>query len=190
MTYRMNRALTFARGIVAVAAFALIASGCGYHLAGRGPGAGTLPDNIKSIGVPMFQNLTPYPDLDRLFTQAVITELQSHRKITVVPDANGVDAVLTVSIQSLTSQVTGFTADTRQASRYTLTAVLSGTFKDVKQNKELWTNPSARLVDDYDVPNNVNAGDLASLFAQDPNALGRIAQLFAKSLVSAILSGS
>jgi hypothetical protein len=173
------------------AAFAIAAalSGCSYHLAGHGGGAGNLPDTIKRIGVPTFQNLTPYPDLDRLFTEAVRIELQSHRKITVVPDASGVDALLTVSIQSLTGQVSGFTADTKQASRYTLTAVLSGNFKDVKADKELWSNTSVRLVDDYDVPNGVTTGDLASLFAQSPNALERIAKMFAQRLVSTILSG-
>ena len=179
------------RRIWSIVALAVLVSGCGYALAGKGgSGTGTLPANIKRIGVPTFQNLTPYPDLDRIFTEAVRIELQSRRTLIIVPEASGVDALLTVSIQSLTGQVSGFTADTKQASRYTLNAVLSGQFKDVKADKDLWTNSSFRLVEDYDVPNNVAAGDLASLFAQDRNALERIAHTFAQRLVATILSGS
>ena len=166
---------------------AAMVSSCGYALAGKG--AGALPANIKRIGVPNFQNLTPYPDLDRLFAEAVRTELQSRRRYDVVPDSVGVDAVLTVSVQSLTGVATAFTSDTRQASRYSLTAILKGDFKDVQSGKELWSNPSMRLVEDYDLPNNVgNPNDLAALFVQDRNALERIAKAFAQRLVSAILS--
>jgi len=173
-------------GPAVIAALALLVSGCGYALAGTG---NSLPGHIKVIGVPVFQNLTPYADLDRIFTEAVRTELRSRRQYTVNPDAAGADAVLTLSIQSLNRQVTATTSDTKLASRIMLTVILSGDFKDVKNDKVLWTRPTLRLAEDYDLPSDVTGGaDLASLFVQDPNALERIAKKFAQSLVPSILS--
>ena len=169
-----------------VVVLAIVTTGCGYALAGKGD---SLPDHIKVIGVPVFQNLTPYPDLDRIFTEAVRAELRTRRRYNVIPDAAGADAVLTMSIQSLNRQVTATTSDTKLASRIMLTVILAGDFKDLKNDKVLWTRPSLRLAEDYDLPNDVTPGaDLASLFVQDPNALERIAKKFAQSLVPSILS--
>jgi outer membrane lipopolysaccharide assembly protein LptE/RlpB len=168
-----------------VVAIALLVSGCGYALAGKGS---TIPSYIKRIGVPTFQNLTPYPDLDRLFAEAVRVELQGHRQFVVVPDATGVDAVLNVSIQSLTLTLQAVTSDTRQASAYSLSVVVSGEFKDLKGNTNLWKNPTMRMADEYQLPNNVSTSDLASLFAQDPNALERISKRFAERIVAAMLT--
>ena len=168
-----------------VVVLAVLAAGCGYALAGK---TNNLPAHIKRIGVPTFQNLTPYPDVDRLFTESVRLELSSRRKYAVVPDANGADAVLTISIQSLTGVPTAFTSDTKLASRYLTTVILSGEFKDVANGTVLWNRPSLRLAEDYDAPDGVAGSDLASLFAQQPNALERIAKKFAQSLVPTILS--
>jgi hypothetical protein len=54
-------------GAAAIALLALSASGCGYALAGRG---NTLPSHIRRIGVPMFENHSNTPDLDRILTEA------------------------------------------------------------------------------------------------------------------------
>lgn len=170
---------------VLVVVLAALVAGCGYHLAGQG---NSLAPHIKRIGVPTVQNLTPYPDLDRVFTEAVRLELSSRRQFVVVPDATGVDAVLTLSIQTLNAQVTAFTSDTKLASRYSVSVVLSGDFKDVKVDKPLWSKPAVRLVEDYDVPSGVDANDLTALFVQLPNALERIAKQFARSLVPQILT--
>ena len=170
---------------VVVIALAMVVAGCGYALAGK---TNNLPDYIKTIGVPTFQNLTPYPDLDRRFTEAVRSELASRRKYAVVPDATGVDAVLTISLQSLTAQATAFTPDTKLASSYALTVNLSGEFKFVKDDKVHWSKPSLRLVEDYVVPAGVGAQDLASLFVQVPNAVVRVAKRLAEILVPQILS--
>jgi outer membrane lipopolysaccharide assembly protein LptE/RlpB len=174
----------------AVARLALIVggacalAGCGYALAGR---ANTLPATIRRIGVPAFQNLSTTPELDRLFTEAVRVELQSRGKFVVVPDTTGVDAVLTGSIKSVTPQATAFTTDTRQALRYSISVVASAEFKEVKADKPFWSNQALRVSDEYDVASGVAIGDLASVFAQDQNALERLARTFAQRLVTSIL---
>jgi hypothetical protein len=159
-------------------------TGCGYALAGKG---NALPTTIRRIGIPTFLNLSTTPELDRLFTEAVRAEFQSRGKFVIVAETTGVDAVLSGSIKSVTPVVTAFTADTRQALRYAVSVLASAEFKDVKADKPLWSNASLRVSDEYDAPNNVAVGDLSSLFAQDQNALERLAKTFAQKLVATIL---
>jgi outer membrane lipopolysaccharide assembly protein LptE/RlpB len=165
-----------------VVALAMLVSGCGYGLAGRST---SIPSNIKRIGVPMFQNLTPYPEMDLIFTEAVRAELQTHKSFVVVPDATGVDAVVNVTIQSMNRTLQAVTADTRQASSYTLQVVLAGEFKDLTAKTDLWKNPAMRLAEDYPVTNDL---DLAAQFAQDRNAIERVVKKFAERIVSAMLT--
>ncbi len=171
--------------LLVVAAGSLYAlAGCGYALTGKG---NTLPTYIRRIGVPTFVNLSTTPELDRLFTEAVRDEFGSRGKYVVVPETTDVDAVLSGSIKSVTPVATAFTADTRQALRYSITVVASAEFKEVKVDKPFWANPSLRVSDEYDVTGSVAVGDLSSLFAQDKNALERLAKTFAQRLVTSIL---
>ena len=61
---------------------------CGYALAGRGS---FLPDYIRTLGIPMFGNATPYQTVEQVFTQKVRLEFQSSRRYTVVPTDEGAD---------------------------------------------------------------------------------------------------
>jgi len=62
------------RTIALVMLLAAQASSCGYALAGRG---NALPDTIRIIGVPDFQNRSQYPDIDRYMTESVREEFQA-----------------------------------------------------------------------------------------------------------------
>ena len=64
---------TLLRAMPALAA-GLGAGACGYALAGRGS---FLPDYIKTLGIPMFGNTTPYQSIEQVFTQKVREEFQS-----------------------------------------------------------------------------------------------------------------
>lgn len=169
--------------ILHVAALAFLISGCGYALAGR---TNSLPDHIKRIGIPAFENQSSTSELDRLVTEAVRAEFQTHRQYQVVPEATGVDAVLKGTIRTVTTSNVGFTA-AQQASRIQITVLASAEFRDLRDNKVLWSNESFRNATDYDLTSSTGANDLASIFTQDRNALMRIAQELAKSLVTQIL---
>ncbi len=162
---------------------AVVVSGCGYALAGRG---NTLPDDIRRIGVPTFQNLSTTPDLDRIFTEAVRVELQSRGKYKVVPETTGVDAVLSGSIRLGPPEVTAFTS-AQQASKISITVIASAEFKLTRDNKIFWSTPALRVSDEYDVIAGTSVNDLAALFTQAPNAIDRLAKAFARSLVQSIL---
>jgi outer membrane lipopolysaccharide assembly protein LptE/RlpB len=171
-------------------ALALLAiSACGYALAGR---ANTVPDHVKRIGVPPFENQSTTPDLDRVLAEAVRTELQSKGRYEIVQDATGVDAVLTAVLRPIAVNVLALTDQTRQASKYSMTVQASVEFKDLTVNpaKMLWTNPAVRVTEEYEATGTIAINDPAAIFSQDDNALSRLAKAFARSVVSAALEGS
>jgi len=138
---RSQRARRWTGGFVvplAAVAMALSAAGCGYALAGRGS---FLPAYITVIGIPQFTNATPYEIIDQVFTERVRSEFIGRGKYKVLPQATGVDAVLTGEITGLSIAPASFT-DQQQASRYVVTVVAKLQFRELKTNKVLWENPS------------------------------------------------
>jgi outer membrane lipopolysaccharide assembly protein LptE/RlpB len=174
----MKHTLKIALLLVAVLAH----SGCGYSLAGKGS---FLPAYIKRIGVPMFTNNTSVFDLDRQVTERVRTEFIGRGKYTIVPEATGVDGLLTGVISSVTLTPVAFNA-AQQATRYALTLSASVEFKDMRANKVLWANPSMQYREEFALDPS-SAVDLNTFLGQDVDARQRMANEFARSLVSSIL---
>lgn len=158
-------------------------TGCGYSLAGRGS---FLPAYIQTIGVPEFTNTTPYYQVDQIFSEHVRTEFINRGKYKVLPQRTGVDAVLIGQIVGIQIAPASFTEE-QHASRYTISVVARIEFRDLKTNKVLWDNPQWVFREDYEAASGADALDPNAFFAQDVNALDRIASEFAKSVVSAIL---
>src|SRR5258708_36155513 len=88
-------------GIALVLLAAALQSGCGYTLAGRGS---FLPAYIHRIGIPLFVNQSVVFDLDRQVTERVRSEFigRGGSKYSIVPDATGVDALVTGTITAVT----------------------------------------------------------------------------------------
>lgn len=164
-------------------AAALSVSSCGYALAGRGS---FLPDYIRIVGVPAFENKTSMFDIGQVFTESVRTEFASRGRYTVRPDADNVDALLTGIITSVTSNSTSFTTGS-QASRVEIVVIASFEFRDLRTNKVLWSNPALRFSEPYDTATSATGGDAAAFFGQNRNALQRLAQNFSRSVVTSIL---
>lgn len=165
-----------------VLALVLPLSGCGYSLAGRGS---FLPDYIRTIGVPQFTNTTTVFDIERLVTQRVRSEFIGRGKYTVVPEREGVDGLLLGEISSITFSPSAFNQQ-NQATRYTLTVTARIEFRDVAADKVLWSNPALQFSEEYEA-SPADALDPSAFFGQNANALERLAQEFARSIVSAIL---
>ena len=70
-------------------------SGCGYQLAGRGS---FLPDYIKTIGVPTFENRTTLFNLETQVTQKVRSEFIGRGRYRIVPEATNVDAGVPIMV--------------------------------------------------------------------------------------------
>lgn len=159
----------------------VLSSGCGYSLAGRGS---FLPPHIQTIGVPLFTNVTSVYDVDRRVTERVVSELIGRGKYRVERSATGVDAVLSGEISSITLSPAATNAQ-RQAVRYLLVLTAKVEFRDLKENKVIWTNPAMQFREEFEASGTV--ADPNSFFGQDVNALDRLASEFARTLVSAIL---
>ena len=84
--------------------FALIFSGCSYHVAGSraprggdGGSIGTLPGNISSVAIPFFENRTKKPRVEGVITDAVANEFMSSVDVVDVDEA---EAILVGAIES------------------------------------------------------------------------------------------
>ena len=101
---------------------------------------------IKTLGIPMFKNNTPYQSVEQLFTQKVRLEFQSSRRYTIVPSDEGVDGIVRGEIQSISLQPVNLN-DSQLASRFRVTVAMKLSFEDVKAGKTLWENPALSFSD-------------------------------------------
>jgi Lipopolysaccharide-assembly len=182
MTSRKAQKRTFLMLALAFGLGSWAMSGCGYSLSGRGS---FLPDYIKVIGVPQFQNQTGVYDLDREISERVRRELAGHGRYTVNPETAGADGVLTGVLRSASLQVTA--TSNNVASRYAVIITASVEFKDVKADKVLWANQALQFREEYPVTSPLTTNDVASFLTQQQGALSRLADNFAKSTVTSIL---
>jgi len=175
-------------GIRAIAASALMLmclafNGCGYSLAGRGS---FLPAYIKTIGVPTFINRTTVFNLETMLTQKVRAEFIGRGRYQILPDATGVDAVLNGEATAVSIIPASFN-NASLASRYTVTMIAKVELRDLRENKVLWENPGIIFRQDYEATSSRGPTDPGAFFQQDANALDRMSQEFARTIVSAIL---
>jgi hypothetical protein len=159
------------------------APGCGYSLAGRGS---FLPAYIKTIGIPTFANRTVVFNLETLVSQKVRSEFIGRGKYQILPEATGVDALLSGEITAVSIQPASF-GSTQLASRYAIMMTARIELRDLRENKVLWENPSVMFRQEYDATGGRTILDPAAFFQQDTNALERISTEFARTIVSAIL---
>jgi outer membrane lipopolysaccharide assembly protein LptE/RlpB len=158
-------------------------AGCGYSLAGRGS---ALPTHIRTIGIPLFTNATSVFDVEQTLTQRVRLEFIGRGKYRVVPDDTGTDAVLKGDISAISIRPTAFDSE-QQASRYEITVVVKVEFRDITNDKVLYENPAQTFKEEYDVTTGQTASDPNTFLGQNSNALNRLADDFAKTVVTAVL---
>ncbi len=160
----------------------LAAAGCGYHTAGS---AAHLPDTTHSVAVPIFENLTQSHHTELAFTQAVIRELTSRTKYTIVNSAGptNADADATIHGKVLTFQIIPLTynSTTGQSSSYVVTISASVHIND-RNGRLLYQNDHYTFRDQYETTT-----DLTTFIEEDPAAVARISRDFAQSLVSDML---
>ena len=169
--------------VVCILGVDLISTGCGYALAGRGS---FLPAYIRTIGVPTFQNRSTVFNLETLLTQKVRSEFIGRGKYQIVPEATGVDALLTGEVTNVSIAPASFSA-TQLASRYAIIMTARVELRDIRENKLLWENSSVTFRQEYEATSDNTVIDAATFFQQDVNALDRMSGEFARTIVSAIL---
>ena len=178
----MNITSRFSRCVLSVLCV-VSAEGCGYSLAGRGS---FLPAYVRTLGVPTFANHTVVFNLETMLTQKVRSEFIGRGKFQILPEATGVDALLSGEVVAVNIQPASFTPN-QLASRYAITMVAKIELRDMRENKVLWENPSVMFRQEYDATGGRTVLDPAAFFQQDTNALERLSTEFARTIVSAIL---
>src|SRR4029077_18767747 len=158
-------------------------SGCGYSLAGRGS---FLPVYIKTIGVPTFANRTVVFNLETMVTQKVRSEFIGRGKYQILPEATGIDALLTGEVTAVSIVPASFNTQ-NLASRYAITMTARIELRDMRENKVLWENPSVMFRQEYEATSGRTATDPNAFFQQDATSLERMSTEFARTIVSAIL---
>lgn len=162
-------------------ALALLLPGCGYTLSGRG---GAVDASIKRVGVPLFKDASGKAGLDQKVTRRVIEELLKRGGFAVVQEGTGVDAVVDGTITSYNAVPVGFSGaggTLSQASRYA--AILTARVRYAKPGADeaIWESEAFTFRDEYDV------GDASTFFDREDQAIDRLAESFARSLVAAML---
>ena len=152
---------------------------CGYYLRGTGS---SLPRHIKRVEVPMFKNMTTRFELDVTLTQSVINELVNRGKVEVTSGPETPDALLAGEITAFNVVPIAFT-DQSTADRYTITVVARIVFRDLAQQKVLFSNPSFVYQEEYEVPQGT------SFETWESEAISKVAEKFASSLVNTLLEG-
>ena len=159
-----------------------LAQACGYALVGKGT---VVDPTIKRIGVPLFRDNTGRATLDQRITRAVIDELLKRGRFDVAQTATGVDALVDGQLVSYTVRPVGFETaanQTTQASRWTITVIANVRYAKTGAPEPIWANDTFTFRDEYEL-----GTDPAAFVDREEQAVERLANAFARSLVAAML---
>jgi lipopolysaccharide assembly LptE-like protein len=162
-------------------AIALVMDVCGYKQAGKGK---SLPADIKTIAVPVFQNSSLKYRVEQRFTQAVIEEiLKRARALRVTTNPDEADAIFNGDIRNF--RASGSLLDQRGRTRvWDVRIIISVTLRDQRTHKILFQNPRMAFEGEYEL-----SDDPQSFFNEENAAVDRIAKDFAQTIISAVLEG-
>jgi lipopolysaccharide assembly LptE-like protein len=158
---------------------ALLATACGYHVAGR---ADLVPKNIQAIAIPAFSNVTTRYKLTDRLPEAISREFISRTRYRIVPDPTQADAVLNGAVLSYTSYPTIFDPVTGRASGVQLQVTLRVTLVERASGKVLFNRPNMDVRERYQI-----STDPSVFFEESDAALDRASQQTARQVVSSIL---
>ena len=160
-----------ALGALVVLAATLAVAGCGYSLRGN------LPDHIKTVAVPVFQNKTPVPAVENFLTNAVVNAFSSNGRLRVT-SVDRADSVLDGEITSYILQSIAYDA-AANIRQFRLTVTLNLRFRDVRRNEVLFQRANYSDRADFVVP-----GTVAETINASEGALQQAATEIARSVVS------
>ena len=150
---------------------ALASPGCGYSLRGN------LPDHIKTVAVPIFQNRTAVPAVENFLTNAVINAFATNGRLRVT-SVDRADSVLDGEITNYYLQSIAYDA-AANIRQFRLTVTLNLRFRDVRRNEMLFQRTGFADRADFAVP-----GTVAETITASEGALQQAATEIARSVVS------
>ncbi len=160
--------------------WALIAVGCGYTLVGK---TSTLPAEIKVIRFQTLANQTHRVGVEQRLSREIVKELTSRGRFSVQAQAEGANAELSGAVTGFDLYPVAFSTQ-GLATDYQIRITARVSLKTLPDEKVLWENPSYTFRDNY------SFGTTAASYVDRENeAIDRVADKFAASLVSTILEG-
>ncbi|HKD19107.1 MAG TPA: LPS assembly lipoprotein LptE [Thermoanaerobaculia bacterium] len=175
------RALRLSAAVGAVLAALLLGSvGCGYTLVGQGS---SLPPSIKVVQFTTLENRTPQVELEQRFSAAIARELVSRGRFRVQAGPQGANAELSGAMLAFDLFPVAFDAQGR-ATNYQVRATARVSLKTLPDGKPLWENPAFTFRDNYEF-----AATAATYTDLVNDAIDRVADRFAQSLVTSMLEG-
>jgi len=151
---------------------------CGYHIAGH---ANVLPSDLRTLAVPAFVNQTQTYKIEQTLTAAVVQEFTTRTKYHITSDSASADATLRGTVLSTYTTPLTYDSQTGRASSVLVIVTMKVALSD-RDGRLLYQNPSYTFREQYQV-----SQDLSSFFEEDSPAFERLAQSFARTLVSNVL---
>ena len=177
-----HRLVAVKRRLVVVAIMAaIIISGCGYNLVGKG---NFLPPELKTIQVPGFVNRTTRVEVEQQVTRAVADELVFRGRLRLVSDPPEADLILRGVIDTFGITPVSFNEQGRATQYQVAITAQIELVNHRDDDKVLWKNDQYRFLETY--PIDLNSTDA---FDQETRAIGEIAKRFAERLVTNLLEG-
>jgi len=166
-------------GLAAGLAAAALAA-CGYSLVGRGS---TLPPEVRVIRFETLANETTRVGVEQRVSREIARELASRGRFEVRADARDADADLSGAVIQFDLYPVAFDEQGR-AREYQVAITARVTLRTLPEEKVLWENPAYAFRDNYTL-----ATSAASYADRENEAIDRVAERFAASLVSSLLEG-
>ncbi len=162
-----------------VIAAVIILSGCGYHVAGK---AVLVPNDVKTIAIPAFKNLSHQYRIEQTVTAAIKQEFVERTKFQVASNPAGADAVLRGIISNVKKSVLTFDPQTGRATTLQIQVTAVVILEDLHTHKTIYSNSNYTFREEYQIsPLN------PVLFEEDQPAIDRLSRDLARTLVTDIL---
>jgi outer membrane lipopolysaccharide assembly protein LptE/RlpB len=158
----------------------LVLGACGYGLVGR---TSTLPPSVKVIRFETLVNRTARVGVEQRLSRQIARELASRGRFSVQSSAPGADADLSGEVLAFDLYPVAFDEGGR-AREYQVRITARVSLKTVPDEKVLWDNPAYTFQDNYSFSTSA-----ASYVDRENEAIDRVAERFAESLVSNLLEG-
>jgi outer membrane lipopolysaccharide assembly protein LptE/RlpB len=149
----------------------VLGAGCGYSLRGN------LPPDVKTVGVPIFRNLTAEPAVEGFITRAVVEAFVRNGRLRVVNPAEA-DAILDGEVIGYTVVATAFNPN-ENITAYRLVVTLNLTFRDVKRKSILFQQAGLQEQADFRVQ-----GQVSQTISREEAAVNQAAVQIAQTVVS------
>lgn len=143
-----------------------------------------LPEHVRTVAVPPFQNAALRYKIEHRFTEAVMNEVIRRGKgLRVQSEPKGADVVVDGTIKSFAFY--GVLLDTRGRARiFEVTITAAVTVRDQVKNRVLYDNQDYVFRGEFEF-----SDDPRTFFNEEDPAVERLARSFSESLVSTLVTG-